>query len=380
MVFNGLNRPGAQPGDEAGFTSWLACSKTTREVSHMPHPSFNLFATMVSVAAVELSLAAAAGAQSLPEPTGSYPVGRITFQLVDDKREFVVQAWYPAQSGADGTRAPWVPADQLSHEEKGFVGMMLRRSTAPSAEDVSNVLTSVVVHAREGVPLADSPKRFPVLLFAAGSQQIPSEYSCLTEDLASRGFVVVGYGPTVMGGRTWRNDLTQVLDQLGVWNTTQGHRFFGRLNLDRIGAFGHSFGASAVSIIAAYDKRLKAIVLIDGGGRPEDARAIPAVILNSGGADGAPKVPGAETAIARKVYLQWSKPGIQITLLGAVHMSFTDMAVIKAFELPGDGKAFIDSTRAVTGGFFGQYLLGEHSELIEKGSHKYPLVKVETPH
>ena len=66
-------------------------------------------------------------------------------------------------------------------------------------------------------------------------------------------------------------------------------------------------------------------------------------------------------------------------MLGAVHMSFTDMAVIKAFELPGDGKAFIDSTRAVLGGFFGQYLLGEHSELIEKGSPKHPLVKVETP-
>ena len=346
----------------------------------MPHPSLNLFATLVSVAAVELSLAAASWAQSLPEPSGSYPVGRITFQLLDGSREFVVQAWYPAQSGAEGKRAPWVPADQLSHEEKGFVGMMLRKSSAPSAKDVTKVLTSVVVHAREGVPLADSPKRFPVLLFAAGSQQIPSEYSCLAEDLASRGFVVVGYGPTVMGERTWRDDLTQVLDQLGVWNTTKRHLFFGRLNLDSIGAFGHSFGASAISIIAAYDKRLKAIVLIDGGGRPEDARTIPALIVTSGGADGARKVPSAETAIARNLYLKWSKPGIQVTLLGAVHMSFTDMAVIKAFEIPGDGKAFIDSTRAVIGGFFGQYLLGEHSELIEKGSPKHPLVKVETPH
>jgi pimeloyl-ACP methyl ester carboxylesterase len=346
----------------------------------MPHPPFNVFATLVSVAAVELSLAAASGAQSLPEPTGSYPVGRITFHLVDGKREFMVQAWYPAQSGAEGKPAPWVPADRLSHEAKGFVGMMLRRSSAPSAKDVTKVITSVVVHARERVPLADSPKRFPVLLFAAGSQQIPSEYSCLAEDLASRGFVVVGYGPTVLGGRTWRNDLTQVLDQLGVWNTTQRYLFFGRLKLDRIGAFGHSFGASAVSIIAAYDKRLKAIVLIDGGGRPEDARAVPVLILNSGGAGVGRKAPGAETAIARNLYLRWSKPGIQITLRGAVHMSFTDMAVIKAFKLPGDGKAFIDSTRAVIGGFFGQYLLGEHSELIEKGSPAYPLLKVETPH
>ena len=88
----------------------------------MPHASFNLFTTMVSVAALELFLAAASRAQSLPEPTGSYPVGRITFQLVDDKREFVVQAWYPVQSGAEGIRAPWVPADQLGHEIDGVSG------------------------------------------------------------------------------------------------------------------------------------------------------------------------------------------------------------------------------------------------------------------
>ncbi len=77
--------------------------------------------------------------------------------------------------------------------------------------------------------------------------------------------------------------------------------------------------------------------------------------------------------------MKWSKPGIHVTLLGAVHMSFTDMAVIEAFKLPGDGKAFIDSTRAVIGGFFGQYLLGERSDLIEKGSPKHPLLKVERP-
>src|SRR4051794_29397033 len=83
---------------------------------HMVRPSFNVFANMVAVVAVELSLATACGAQPLPDPTGSYPVGRTTFRLADDQREFVVQAWSPARSGAEGKRAPWVPADQLSHE------------------------------------------------------------------------------------------------------------------------------------------------------------------------------------------------------------------------------------------------------------------------
>src|SRR5262245_45374446 len=103
----------------------------------MPQPSFHAFATLVSVAAVELSLAAASGAQSLPEPTGSYRVGRITFHPVAGKREITVQAWYPAQSGVEGKPAPWLPADQLTQEEKGFVGMMLRKSSALEAKDIT---------------------------------------------------------------------------------------------------------------------------------------------------------------------------------------------------------------------------------------------------
>jgi dienelactone hydrolase len=265
-------------------------------------------------------------------------------------------------------------------EEKGFVGMLLRRSPDPSARDVSKVLTSVAVHAREEVPLATSPQRFPVIVLSAGSQQIPSEYSSLVEDLASRGFVVAGYGPTVLGSGTWRSDLTQIIDQLAVWNTTRGHILFGRLDLDRLGAFGHSFGASAVSTIAGCDKRLKAIVLIDGGGRPEDARAIPVLILNSEG-DPARNSPDAakQAAIVRHEYLRWATPGIHIMLRGSVHMSFTDLAVIKAFGMSGDGDAFIDTTRAMLGDFFGQYLLGKHSELLEGGSAKYPLAQFDTP-
>lgn len=354
---------------------------------------FRTFAAIASVAVIEFALPAICGAQSLPEPTGAYPVGRITYHLVDasrdddqgtrkdHKREFMVQVWYPAQPKTEGKPAPWMPADRTLLEEKGFVGLLLRQSSDPSAKDIPKVLVSVVVHAREEIPLADSPKSFPVLLFSSGSQTIPSTYSFLVEDLASRGFVVVGYGPTVMGHGTWKGDLTNVLDQFGVWNTTHGHKFFGRLDLDKVGAFGHSFGASAVSTVAASDKRLKAIALMDGGVRPEDGRAIPALILKSEGVDLARRFPdiAKESAKTRKEFLLRAKPGIQITLQGAVHMSFTDMAVVKAFAIPGDGKAYTDTTRAVIGEFFGQYLLGKHSDLIEKGSDKYPLAKIETP-
>ncbi|MGA2254699.1 MAG: hypothetical protein ABSG53_08570, partial [Thermoguttaceae bacterium] len=181
----------------------------------------------------------------------------------------------------------------------------------------------------------------------------------------------------------WTGDLTHILDQLGVWNTTQGHKFFGRLDLDHVGAFGHSAGGTAVSIIAHSDKRVKAIVLLDPGSvRPEDGTAIPTLLLKSESVDFIRRNPDVvkEKAKTQDEYVRKAKPGIQITLLGSEHLSFTDMAVLKAFAFPGDGKAFIDTTRAVIGGFFGQYLLGQHSELIERGSAKYPLAKIEMPH
>ena len=143
-----------------------------------------------------------------------------------------------------------------------------------------------------------------------------------------------------------------------------------------MGAFGHSAGGNAVAAIAAKEKRLKAIVLLDPGlVRPEDGPAIPTLILKSENADFKRKNPevAKEKERTRAEFVRRAKPGVQITLLGAEHLSFTDLAVIKAFGLPGDGKAFIDTTRAVVGEFFGRHLLGKRSELIGKGSAKYSL-------
>ena len=161
------------------------------------------------------------------------------------------------------------------------------------------------------------------------------------------------------------------MDQLEVWNKTEGHLFFGRLDLDHIGDFGHSAGGMIVSRIPHMDKRVKAIVLNDSwvgasGGRRGDSGPH----LHVG--NHAEWKAQSETAYVRK-----AKPGIQMKLLGAEHASFTDLAVIQAFARPGDGKAFNNTVRAVLREFFGQYLLGKPSQFLEKGSAKYPLVKIE---
>jgi predicted dienelactone hydrolase len=164
-------------------------------------------AILASAAAIGLPLAAANGGPSLPEPTGDYPIGRITYYLADlsrndergshkdRKREFMAHVWYPAQSGAKGRPAPWLPPEWARLKGNDHSDL-LRRSPDPSAKDADKVVASVVVRAREDVPLASSPERFPVLLLSPGSISFPSKYSSLAEDLASHGFVVVGNVPT----------------------------------------------------------------------------------------------------------------------------------------------------------------------------------------
>jgi dienelactone hydrolase len=365
--------------------------------------TFKVLAIMVVTAAIEFPLAADGG-PVLPEPTGNHTVGRITYYLMDSarndergtqkdhKREFMVQVWYPAQPGSKGKPAAWLLPEWVRLGNN--YSDLLAKSRDPLArKDVDKFLASIVVHAQEDVPVASSPKPFPVILLAPGSMSFPSKYTSLAEDLASHGFIVVGDAPVGNGIKVpfpagnvtegyrgdmfalWAGDLIYEIDQLKVWNETQGHLFYGRLDLERIGAFGHSAGGLIVARIPRMDKRVKAIALLDPGYvRPEDGEAIPMLILSSDHGDS----PHARyRAKLENEYLQKAKPGIQMKLFGAEHASFTDLAVIPAFDRPSDGKALNDTTRAVLRAFFGQYLLGTHSELLVKWSAKYPRLAIE---
>jgi dienelactone hydrolase len=369
----------------------------------MAHRALRGIAILAAVAAIQPPLAAADEGPVLPQPTGAYPVGRVTCYMVDlarndergtqkdHKREFWSQIWYPAERGSQGKAAAWMLPEWVRlgadyHD-------LLAKSQDPAARDAQKYLASVVVHAHEDLPMASTPERFPVILLAPGSISFPSKYSSLAEDLASHGFIVVGDAPVGNGltvpfpagnvtpGYTgemfglWTGDLIYELDQLKVWNETKGHRFYGRVDLGRIGAFGHSAGGLIVARIPRMDKRVKAIALLDPGYvGAEDGEAIPVLIFKSDHKDS----PNARAkARTENEYAQKAKPGIHMKVIGAEHASFTDLAVIPGFARPGDGKAFHETIRAVLREFFGEFLSGEHSELLVKGSDKYPLLRIE---
>jgi hypothetical protein len=174
----------------------------------------------------------------------------------------------------------------------------------------------------------------------------------------------------------WAGDLIYEIDQLTVWNKTPGNQFYGRLVLDHIGAFGHSAGGLVVAKVPHMDKRVKAIVLNDPGiVVPEDGEPIAVLIFKSDHKD---DPNSREKAKTETEYAQKAKPGIQMKLIGGDHVNFGDLPLFMTFDKArGDSKALNDTVRAVLREFFGQYLMGKHSELLVKGSDKYPLLKIE---
>src|SRR5688572_3753168 len=152
---------------------------------------------LVAIFLVGVAIVIGAGAllvPVLPEPTGALAVGRDRLSWVDavrpeivtpdqnDKREYVLESWYPAVrgSGADPSYLPDLSRVRGGLIESGefawyeVLGMQLVRS-----------------HARVGAEVFDGRSPHPVVVLSPGNATNVEFYASLAEDLASRGFVVL---------------------------------------------------------------------------------------------------------------------------------------------------------------------------------------------
>ena len=136
-----------------------------------------------------------------------------------------------------------------------------------------------------------------------------------------------------------------VLDQLTLWNKTDGHELAGRLDLDHIGMSGHSFGAVTTQAVSGQtfpiggkftDGRIKAAVAMSPSsprqGDPKQAFAsvsIPWMLL-TGTNDKA--IIGNSDAQSRLAVFPALPPGdkYELVLDKAEHSAFSERA------LPGD--------------------------------------------
>jgi pimeloyl-ACP methyl ester carboxylesterase len=203
----------------------------------------------------------------------------------------MVYVWYPAEPG--GSRELALAEYLNIGEIEGAIGADGLKEQLRASYDVVKA-GGVVTHALMRAPFATTLRRSPVLIFSPGGGMIPQLYTSQLEDLASHGYVVAAITHTydafvtvfpdgshvAYDGKRWpqipslegevnlnqlewhADDIRAVLDDLS--RAPSSLPFAGRLDLARVGAFGHSFGGLAAAHACQKDPRFKACLNQDG--------------------------------------------------------------------------------------------------------------------
>jgi dienelactone hydrolase len=228
---------------------------------------------------------------TLPDPTGPYSVGIVDRELVDERRgrRLMVSVWYPAEAG--GAPAP------LTHSPDEVMTALGNLTGLPAP--VFQHVRYFRVHASEGVPALSESTPYPVLVFSHGMVGLRLQNSSMLQELASWGYVVVALDHTDAAAVTvfpdgearfydlerfgippgvepdvplmneyvfpvWVADQRFVYDTLEQWQANDP-LLAGKLDLTRIGSFGHSFGGATALEVCRIDARCRAAVNMDGG-------------------------------------------------------------------------------------------------------------------
>jgi hypothetical protein len=111
-------------------------------------------------------------------------------------------------------------------------------------------------------------EKYPVITWANGTCGLTHGYAVLLGTIASHGFIIVA------SNSTWTNtaptDTVQerALDYAAAVNNDSSSALYHRLDLDKVGAMGHSQGAAA-TVKAAQDPRVKSVIFWNTGATNE---------------------------------------------------------------------------------------------------------------
>lgn len=351
---------------------------------------------------------------SLPPPGGGYAVGIVQRVVVDDSRseaftpqpddlrQVPLMIWYPAEVYPESRPVDyWLGAPEMSRH-------LTRLLRLPFF--LLDHLSLVRTNAVENAPLAASQSSYPVILYSHGYRLgYLQQNTSLMETLASHGYIVISVAhpyqaaatPDEQGQlvpfaieiaprfsqdaafredslATWTGDLRFVLDLLPHLNRGEIFPFFaGRLDLQRTGIAGMSFGGSAATRLCLTDTRCTALLTLDSPqyepvlSQPLELPALFFAAQNS-------------EYIRREVYEMTTAPSYLITIRDSQHYDFTDLSLVSplnsAFGFSGGipGSRMIAILNQYSLSFFDRHLKDLPAPLLNGISADHPEVAIES--
>jgi predicted dienelactone hydrolase len=408
------------------FLGWLA------KAGGGQRPKWRPFAAALGGAwlAVAAALPAAIPVFHLPRPSGPYAIGTLTYHWKDadraemftadpsDRREIMVQLWYPAAAQSGGARVPYI-------EDGRALAPLARLLGLPGF--VFTHLRQVETHAVRGAPLADGEGRFPVLVFSHGRGGFRQHNTVLVEELVSHGYIVATidhpyaaagvrfpdgrlaafdprmFDPERPGHPAFFNhaipflaeDVVFTLDRLTALDRTDPMGLLtGRLDLAHVGALGPSLGGAIAATACLRDPRLRACLAMDVF-MPADVVAAglkqPTMLISRDTAlmarEGWDPRDVEETATTiRTVFERSPGPTHLVLVPGMFHANYADAPLMFWEPLarrlgligPINGRRGLDIVDAYTLAFFDRELKGVPVPLLDGPSQQYPEVVLRT--
>lgn len=248
--------------------------------------------------------AQAFAAYDFPRPTGEHGVGTVRYHMIDKNRldpydqslyrELMVQVWYPTvvKSTVAIAHAQYLP-DLMPHMKR----MAVESFYVPQVV-LDYLLVDIKCYAHEGAPLLSRKQKYPVVVLCHGLGSMVSLHTAHAENLASHGYVVFGINHTFTcslsvfpDGRMypfkfdwnapdkvkeftkiiniWQEDVRFVLAQIeDIANeklvSGEANQFCHKLDMTKLGMFGHSMGGATSTQMLRRDDRVKAAINMDG--------------------------------------------------------------------------------------------------------------------
>ena len=348
-----------------------------------------------------------------------------------DFQEISVQVWYPVKTlGSDKPVKYWENASEKSKIISRFWGGL------PTF--LFSHFSLIETHSYLDANLSKTEQTFPVLIFNHGSIGLPTLHTVLMEELASNGFIVFAIGhsdyipffvmpdgtikafdPTsealqlkmrenddpevrntanrLMQSRDvheqelllrtflgknplnqkslfrWVEDVSFAVNELERLNTGKGF-FSGRLDLQRLGVFGVSFGGAASTQVCTSDKRCKAAISVDCpqfGDLLDHDVTQPMMYMSSEQYQG-----------MNDVFFQVKhNPLYMVTIKNSTHQNFSDISIwgrLFKIQMLGniDGERCLQIQNRYIHAFFERHLNGKDTNLLDGSSEEYPEVEI----